>query len=109
MIRNRKRKKRFAFITSLFGEDNEPKHDPPDFVHPGVHLDNREKASMLFKAISKLPENQRIAFTLHKVEGVPYQEISEIMNVTVSAVESLIHRAKANLRKWLEDFYLKEI
>jgi RNA polymerase sigma-70 factor (ECF subfamily) len=71
-------------------------------------MDNREKASMLFKAIAKLPENQRIAFTLHKVEGVPYQEISEIMKITVSAVESLIHRAKANLRKWLEDFYLKE-
>lgn len=108
MIRNRKRKKRFAFVTSLFGENNEPRHDPPDFVHPGVQMDNREKASMLFKAIAKLPENQRIAFTLHKVEGVPYQEISEIMKITVSAVESLIHRAKANLRKWLEDFYLKE-
>jgi len=109
MIRNRKRKKRFAFITGLFGESNELRHDPPDFVHPGVQLDNREKASVLFKAIEKLPENQRIAFTLHKVEGVPYQEISEIMKITVSAVESLIHRAKANLRKWLEDFYLNEM
>jgi RNA polymerase sigma factor (sigma-70 family) len=109
MIRNRKRKKRFAFITSLFGEDNQPRHEPPDFVHPGVQLDNREKASMLFKAIAKLPENQRIAFTLHKVEGIPYQEISEVMKITVSAVESLIHRAKANLRKWLEDFYLNEV
>jgi len=109
MIRNRKRKKRFAFITGLFGDSNELRHDPPDFVHPGIQLDNREKASVLFKAIEKLPENQRIAFTLHKVEGVPYQEISEIMKITVSAVESLIHRAKANLRKWLEDFYLNEM
>jgi RNA polymerase sigma-70 factor (ECF subfamily) len=108
MIRNRKRKKRFAFITGLFGDDNQPRHEPPDFVHPGVQLDNRERASMLFKAITKLPDNQRIAFTLHKVEGVPYQEISEVMNITVSAVESLIHRAKANLRKSLEDFYLNE-
>ena len=108
LIRNRKRKKRFAFITGLFGDDNEPRHDPADFVHPGVQLDNRERASMLFKAIAKLPDNQRIAFTLHKVEGVPYQEISEVMKITVSAVESLIHRAKANLRKGLEDFYLNE-
>ncbi len=106
MIRNKKRKKRFAFITGLFGDDNEPRHDPPDFVHPGVQMDNREKAAMLFKAINKLPDNQRIAFTLHKVEGIPYQEISEVMRITVSAVESLIHRAKANLRKSLEDFYL---
>ena len=62
MIRNRKRKKRFAFITGLFGESNELRHDPPDFVHPGVQLDNREKASVLFKAIEKLPENQRKRF-----------------------------------------------
>jgi RNA polymerase sigma factor (sigma-70 family) len=109
LIRNRKRKKRFAFVTGLFGDDQELKHDPPDFVHPGVTLDNREKASMLFKAIDKLPENQKIAFTLHKVEGVPYLEISEIMQITVSAVESLIHRAKANLRKWLEDYYYNEL
>jgi RNA polymerase sigma factor (sigma-70 family) len=108
LIRNRKRKKRFAFISGLFGDDNEPRHDPADFVHPGVQLDNRERAAILFKAIAKLPDNQRITFTLHKVEGVPYQEISEVMKITVSAVESLIHRAKANLRKELEDFYLNE-
>jgi RNA polymerase sigma-70 factor (ECF subfamily) len=74
-------------------------------VHPGVQLDNRERAAKLFKAISQLVDNQRIAFTLHKIEGVSYQEIAEIMGVTVSAVESLIHRAKANLRKILEDYY----
>jgi RNA polymerase sigma factor (sigma-70 family) len=105
LIRSRKRKKRFAFITGLFGENNELRYDPADFVHPGVQLDNRERAGKLFDAIGKLPENQKIAFTLHKVEGVPYQEISEIMGVTISAVESLIHRAKANLRKSLEDYY----
>jgi len=105
LIRSRKRKKRFAFVTSLFGENNEPRYEPADFVHPGVQLDNRERAAKLFKAISQLVDNQRIAFTLHKIEGVSYQEIAEIMGVTVSGVESLIHRAKANLRKILEDYY----
>lgn len=107
LIRSRKRKKRFAFISSLLGDNNELRHDPPDFHHPGVQLDNRERASRLFKSISKLPDNQKIAFTLHKLEGIPYQEISEVMGLSVSAVESLIHRAKNNLRKDLEDYYLK--
>ncbi|MFN5648460.1 MAG: RNA polymerase sigma factor, partial [Sphingobacteriales bacterium] len=66
LIRSRKRKKRFAFVTSLFGENNEPRYEPADFVHPGVQLDNRERAAKLFKAISQLVDNQRIAFTLHK-------------------------------------------
>lgn len=107
LIRSRKRKKRFAFITGLLGENNELRHDPPEFLHPGVQLDNKERSTVLFKSIAKLPENQRIAFSLHKVEGIPYQEIAEIMNLSVSAIESLIHRAKANLRKDLEIFYKK--
>ncbi len=104
-LRKKKRKKRFAFITSLFGEGDTPVTDPPDFVHPGVLLDQRENARVLFKAIQKLPENQRIAFSLHKVEGLSYQEVADVMETTVSAVESLIHRARQNLRKSLENFY----
>lgn len=107
LIRSRKRKKRFAFITSILGDNNELRHDPPEFHHPGVLLDNKERASTLFQSIAKLPENQRIAFTLHKVEGIPYQEIAEIMNLSVSAIESLIHRAKSNLKKDLENYYKK--
>jgi len=103
--RKKKRKKRFAFVKSLFGENNEAVVDPPDFHHPGVALDNKEKSAILFKAVDKLPENQRIAFVLNKVEGLSYQEISDVMETTVSAVESLMHRAKANLRKELETFY----
>jgi len=107
LIRSRKRKKRFAFVTSILGENNELRHDPPEFNHPGVQLDNRERAAKLFRAIAKLPDNQKVAFTLHKLEGVPYQEISEIMKLSVSAVESLLHRARNNLRKELEDYYHK--
>jgi len=108
--RRKKRKKRFAFVKSLFGEGSEVVVDPPDFNHPGVSLDNKEKAALLFKAMESLPDNQRMAFVLNKVEGLSYQEISEVMETTVSAVESLLHRAKTNLRKELKTFYdqLKE-
>lgn len=104
-IRRKKRKKRFAFVQTLFGENNEIVIQPPDFQHPGVVLDNKENAAALFKAIEKLPENQKIAFVLNKVEGLNYQEISEIMKTTVSSVESLLHRAKSNLRKGLQQVY----
>jgi len=104
-LRRKKRKKRFAFVQSLFGANEELVHDPPDFVHPGVKLDSKENAAELFKAIDQLPEKQRIAFTLHRVEGLSYQEISEIMRLTVASVESLLHRAKKNLRQTLESFY----
>ncbi|MBL7758910.1 MAG: RNA polymerase sigma factor, partial [Chitinophagaceae bacterium] len=46
-----------------------------------------------------------IAFTLHKVEGLSYQEVSDVMKTSISSVESLMHRAKTNLRKNLENHY----
>jgi RNA polymerase sigma-70 factor (ECF subfamily) len=101
-LRKKSRKKRSGLISRLFGDDNTPLSDPADFVHPGVKLDQRENARLLFEAMRMLPENQRIAFTLHKVEGLSYQEVASIMAVSVSAVESLFHRAKQNLKKTLE-------
>jgi RNA polymerase sigma factor (sigma-70 family) len=102
LLRNRKSKKRFGFLQRLFGEGNEPLFEIPDFNHPGITLDRKENAAKLFKAINQLPENQKIAFTLHKMEDLSYQEISDVMKTSVAAVESLMHRAKQNLRKILE-------
>ena len=102
--RRKKRKKRFAVVKKLFGDAGEEVMIP-DFEHPGVTFDKKESSGILFKAINQLPENQRIAFTLHKVDGLSYQEVSEVMQVTVSSVESLMHRAKNNLKKSLENYY----
>lgn len=102
--RKKKRKKRSGILKTIFGGDDET-IEVPDFHHPGIEFDNKERAAILFRAISKLPENQRIAFTLNKVEGLSYQEISEVMENTVSSVESLLHRAKNNLKSLLADYY----
>jgi RNA polymerase sigma-70 factor (ECF subfamily) len=105
--KKKKRKKRFAFVKSLFGMEGEQTVDIPEFHHPGIALENKEKAAELFRAIGKLPEMQKTAFTLNKIEGLSYQEISEVMETSLSSVESLIHRAKNNLKKYLEDYYKK--
>ena len=76
-----------------------------EFNHPGVLLENKEKSAIIFKAIHQLPEAQKIVFTLHKVDGKSYKEISEIIEKSISSVESLIFRAKINLQKQLEYFY----
>ena len=103
LLRNRKSKKRFGFIQRLFGDGNEPLFELPDFHHPGIAMDQKENSARLFKAINQLPENQKTAFTLHKLEDLSYQEISEVLQVSVAAVESLMHRAKQNLRKTLSE------
>jgi len=105
-LRRHKRKKRFAFLTSLFAEDGAAlKHDAPDFVHPGVLAERKEQATLLFDAIARLPEKQRVAFTLAQVEQLPQADIAETLETTVGAVEALIQRAKAQLRKDLGAYY----
>ncbi|MFB0908098.1 MAG: RNA polymerase sigma factor, partial [Spirosomataceae bacterium] len=88
-IRKKKAQKRFAFISSLFGKNDEMIHQPTDFEHPGVVAENKELAQNLFVAIGKLPNNQRIAYTLVNVEGLSYVETAEAMDITKSSVESL--------------------
>lgn len=104
-IRRAKRKKRFAMITSLFGNENEVLYQPVEFNHPGVLMENKEKAAVLFKAISQLPEKQKTAFVLQKVEHCSQQKIAEIMQLNEGAVESLLTRAKTNLKKLLINYY----
>ena len=77
------------------------------FYHPGVSLENKERSAILFAAIDSLPEPQRIAFTLQKVEGLSIEEISKVMLKTLSSIESLLHRAKHNLRIKLNTYYEK--
>lgn len=60
-----------------------------------------ENRKMLKAAINNLPDNQRIAFILSKYQDLSYKEIAEIMDVSLSSVESLLFRAKANLQKYL--------
>ena len=106
--KRKKRKKRFAFVQSLFGEKEEAVNHPIEFNHPGVLLENKEKAGELFKALQQIPNNQRIAFTLSKIEGLNNQEIAAIMNTSFYAVESLLARAKISLKKKLKDYYLQQ-
>ncbi len=105
-IRKKKRKKRFAFIQSLYGKNDGLMIEPPDFFHPGIKMENKENAAVLFKSIEQLPANQRSAFVLNKIENLSYSEISEIMKSSESAVDALLQRAKKNLKKFLKDYYL---
>ncbi len=104
-LRKKKRKKRFAFIQSLYGKNDDLILDPPDFFHPGVKMENKENADVLFKAIEKLSTNQKTAFVLNKIEGLRYNEIGEIMKLRDSAVDALLQRAKKNLQISLKDHY----
>lgn len=101
--RKKKTKKRMSYMRSWLGTE-EKEQEPAVFYHPGVQLDNREKAAILFKALRSLPDTQRVAFVLIKTEGLSYEEVAAVMQTSIKAVEALMHRAKENLRRQLQNY-----
>ena len=109
-IRKKDRKKRSGIFKSIFSSDGERAiENHSDFMHPGIQLENQERAKVLFKAIELLPEQQKTAYILHKLEQVSYNEIASIMEVSLSSVESLLFRAKQNLKKHLTIYYEENV
>lgn len=104
-LRRMKRKKRMSKLVQLFGTEIGDAEEPADTSNPQEFLEDEERARILKSAVDSLAENQRIALTLHRYEGFQYSEIAEIMGISLSSVESLLHRAKKNLQKILYKYY----
>ncbi len=103
-LRHKRRKKRFASFISIFNRNTGSLEiDKPDFYHPGIETELKEQSALLFKALDTLTKNQKTTFILSKIEGLSNKEISKILNVSVSSVESLMVRAKRNLKEYLSD------
>jgi RNA polymerase sigma-70 factor (ECF subfamily) len=71
---------------------------------PAQHMQQRELAGMVRRAVEGLNERQRVAVVLNKFEDMNYAEIAEIMGLTTKAVKSLLSRARDNLRNALKDY-----
>ncbi|MCF8320201.1 MAG: sigma-70 family RNA polymerase sigma factor [Flavobacterium sp.] len=97
-IKHKNSQKRF-FIFGKKSQNEFEISNASNFEHPGILLENKEKAKVLFDIINELGENQKTAFLLSKVDGLSNTEIAEIMNLSISSVESLVFRAKTTLKE----------
>jgi RNA polymerase sigma-70 factor (ECF subfamily) len=102
-IKSARRRRWFQFLR--FGENQEntieeilidPSPSPEDL------LLSREQSCRITDALQSLPDNQRLALILKRYDDLSYQEIAKILNCSVSAVESLLVRAKRNLQEKLK-------
>jgi RNA polymerase sigma-70 factor, ECF subfamily len=109
LIKKRKAKKWLGSISGIFSISEEEFKEPSSgYSHtPFENINDNETRRALDRALNLLPDNQRIAYTLSKVEELSNKQVCEIMNLKDKAVESLIFRAKQNLKKSLRDFYEK--
>jgi RNA polymerase sigma-70 factor (ECF subfamily) len=82
-------------------------NEKSDAVDPGseVHTINKQLKEVLYRAIQKLPEEYRIVFMLRDVDGLSNKEVGEILDLSIPAVKSRLHRSRLMLRKKLQRFY----
>jgi RNA polymerase sigma-70 factor, ECF subfamily len=106
-LRKKKRQKLMQPLGELFTNRKMNEISSPEKLHY-ENIETQQRMQHVHRALDELPENQRIAFILNKFDELSYKEISEVIHLSASGVESLIHRAKVNLQKKLWSCYKKE-
>jgi len=80
----------------------------PTSVEPGMQPDEstlqHELETAVDAAIQQLPEKQRLAVVLRRYEHMPYEDIAEVLDLSLSAVKSLLFRARSQLKEILRTY-----
>ncbi|MBK1789885.1 RNA polymerase sigma factor [Persicirhabdus sediminis] len=100
--RRKSRKKEFSI------EEREDEHHlqaaDESSLDPKQQALQNELQSAVDKAIQNLPEKQRLAVVLRRYENMPYEEIADILELSISAVKSQLFRARTTLRDELAKY-----
>jgi RNA polymerase sigma-70 factor (ECF subfamily) len=108
LVFNELRRRKRHPVTPLQHEEDEHFFQPVDTaaMSPDASLLDSELNEAVQMAIDALPETQRMAIVLRRYEEMPYEEIAEVLGISIPAVKSVLFRARAelreNLRKYLE-------
>jgi len=104
-LKSARRRRWFQFRRS--NEDNEGSIEEtfPDGSPTAEDLLlEKERSLQISDALQSLPDNQRMALILRRYDDLSYEEIAQIIGCSVSAVESLLVRAKRTLQKKLKNY-----
>jgi RNA polymerase sigma-70 factor (ECF subfamily) len=100
-----RRRSRKRTISTDQREDEQHLHYPDDPAYqPDATLLDNELRAAIDAAIESLPETQRLAVILRRYENLPYEEIAEVLDTSVSSVKSLLFRARTTLRETLSKY-----
>lgn len=110
-IRDRKRHGLTSLDNLITDEDDKPissavltdHSQVPDFLY-----EEKEQKRLIKQAIDKLPKNQKLAIIMVTYQNLRYDEISYALDCSLSAVKSLIYRARQNLKEILIELGVKE-
>jgi len=101
----RRRRRRNIFSINDYGEEHKTYELPDETQRPDVITDSGIKDEIIQKALLKVKEAYREAVILRDIQGMGYEEISEILGVNEGTVKSRINRGRAQLQELLKSIY----
>ena len=101
-----RQKRRKMFSINAYGKENNENYEIPDNRYrPDIETDSGIKYELIQQAILKISSAYRQAVILRDIQELSYEEIAEIMNITVGTVKSRINRGRLQLQKLLKHIY----
>jgi RNA polymerase sigma-70 factor (ECF subfamily) len=107
---NEVRKGEYRISRESIESQVDPEGDERERSLPDIDLNKgedilaaKQAADRIKKILGRIPESQRTALMLSRMEGLSYQEVAEVLGCTEKAVKSLVFRATQSLREGLKD------
>ena len=94
----RKRKQRKTTLLSQFSKDDKTYELPSNDPEPGQEIQTDIANKIIRDAVDQLSEKFKIVIVLRDIQGLSYEDISEIINVPIGTVKSRINRARLQLQ-----------
>ena len=101
----RRQRRQNIFSINDYGEEHQTYDLPDESYRPDVITDSGIKDEIIQKALMKIKETYREAVILRDIQGLSYEEISEILGVNEGTVKSRINRGRAQLQELLKSIY----
>ena len=107
LARNELKRRKRRQIFSLDNDDDEKKIQIEDnsFVSPERATDSEMKGEIIQKALLKVKPVYREVVILRDIDGLSYEEIAEITNLSIGTVKSRINRGRRHLQELLKNIY----
>ncbi len=95
----------YSLDEPLGGEGDAPGHEVADVTYePHQLLERHELSAQIQTALSGMPEKLRSVLLLHDIEGMPYEEIAQVVGCPLGTVKSRLFNARLQLRKRLTGY-----
>jgi RNA polymerase sigma-70 factor (ECF subfamily) len=101
----RRQRRQNFFSINDYGEEHQTYDLPDESYRPDVITESGIKDEIIQKALLKVKETYREAVILRDIQGLSYEEISEILGVNEGTVKSRINRGRAQLQELLKSIY----